>query len=179
MRRELFGLILLVFSICLPINANAIPMIYSYEGQYFDDATRQIIGALNFQFQFDADKLKQIPDGGGTFSNAFTLISSNMPFFFGNPGDSGNFFCTPESYWDGFGFKINNVNVFASDGRKSELGQLGHYSTVALLNDEHQLVYLGNATITGVEPIPEPSTILLLGSGLIGLGLYRENRRKA
>lgn len=53
-------------------------------------------------------------------------------------------------------------------------------------NDEHGssniagfIVETGNAYGPDCAPVPEPSTILLLGSGLLGLGWYGRKRKKA
>lgn len=54
-----------------------------------------------------------------------------------------------------------------TDGRYFELGYSEHSVFISLLG--------GDAS--GTEPVPEPSTVLLLGSGLAGLAFYRRKRK--
>lgn len=46
-----------------------------------------------------------------------------------------------------------------------------------LNNGGEEFFLTGAAVPGGVEPIPEPSTLMLLGAGLLGLGLYRRRQK--
>ncbi len=67
-----------------------------------------------------------------------------------------------ESYFlNGYGYSYSTIGITTWDGSWGE-------------DKNHS----GSKVKTDTVPVPEPSTLMLLGSGLVGLGLYRWRRTK-
>jgi len=67
------------------------------------------------------------------------------------------------------------TEINLSDFNRSALGYLELYDE---FGQKEAYVEFEITTLTRVEPVPEPSTVFLLGSGLAGLGLYARKRKK-
>ena len=92
--------------------------------------------------------------GGYDFGNGTLEISSSLPQTF-NLVDSGNPIGAPGNYFVNFVLDTNT-----NPSADSAFPSWGTYSGV------------------DVSPVPEPSTLFLLGSGLIGLAAWKAKQRK-
>lgn len=97
------------------------------------------------------------------FDQPFTLLSEGSSTW-GN----GSFFI------DG-----NTLSGYEGHGVIQFSGEISSISWDNPLAESHHGFTLGVIASTESAPVPEPSTILLLGSGLLGLGWYGRKRNKA
>lgn len=139
---------------------------------------------------------------GGTWQLSFDLLNSSGTF-----GDAWVRFRYRDSSYNGWHYSLGNdfnagawtsYNIFFDQSWSDSEAVAAGWSHEAISPDwattmsdvystEIRLIGSGsleagidNFALTSVSaPVPEPSTILLLGGGLLGLGLYGRKRKKA
>lgn len=99
--------------------------------------------------------------------------------FFSNPGDIVPYATLPFAAFSGVSgitYGENSVNLFSAADINSMLGGGGpFYSRKVVFNFSSS----GAIGSIGYTPVPEPGTMLLLGSGLLGLATWARRRRQA
>lgn len=151
---------------------NAYSGSYNTSGQYLEN-TSTGFSAIIFSFSASVDAFGFNLGGSDTTwtltaydSSDNPLESYNIPAL--NSSNSGDF----------FGLAVNDI-AYATLGQNGSLGQLSFLGLAGLglnLTDE---IFIDNFSYKTQSPVPEPATMLLLGSGLVGLaGFRRKFRRK-
>jgi len=140
--------------------------------------------AIDYQIVFESADLLELGEGwsvqvfdepGIPLSPVVDLIS---PFNFSTTGiltSLLNPLDTPLT--DGIGFlEFNNI-IGTFD--LSLTAFVRAWTVLDITQAEIALTPLVPATVVVASPVPEPSTVLLLGSGLAGLGYFRRRRKAA
>ena len=164
--------------------------------EFFDLTEQTVAVGSTFGFYFQSDPLAPITifdstdlvgdtaiidyingvvydfDDGNTVQSLFTPATENIGFFI----SLDNSFGFPSLYTDPL---LNNDYDVA--GVFPILGSSESYAFTFMLPDVTaplQATPLVGEIVTGINPVPEPSTIILLGSGLLGvLGLKRKREK--
>lgn len=139
--------------------------------------------------EVDAEKTVSFKNFGGSYyvtlgiptepSAVWTPFKENFGFYF--VFDNTNNVTAPDKYFSASVLDINNnhnPNVFTATNGNNQVYIYLDRATVAGENGsniESEMTIRGN----DVSPIPEPGTLLLLGSGLLGLVFYGRKRMKA
>lgn len=148
----------LVFTGQTPFNLNITPGGFSAATMGHFNFTGTPSGVIVSPFTLQVTQTQPAPTGTATFTALLSgvITASNS---------TGNVSFTNTS------FTINGVNY-----QLTNLGGAGAVGPNSLVVNPPGQETTIQAIVT--EPVPEPSTMMLFGSGLLGLGAYIRNRRK-
>ena len=104
---------------------------------------------------------------GQSFSVDYSFLNLQNPIDVISYGDN---------YW-GYGSYSITDNVFSGYEFNGILQLLGTYDSISFDISPNEYWHGFNIGADSTAPVPEPSTILLLGSGLAGLAFYRRKRK--
>ncbi len=141
-------------------------------GKIVSDAALDIVGGFSGQY---------LSSDGGDVNFGRVDLHFSAPIV-GLVTLDANYLASP-----GFDFQVVDVltgtNVVVhteSDGPNTKsisFMLINPSSTLRFRDANLKPIQIDNVTVNTVNPVPEPSTMLLLGSGLAGLGWYRRRRK--
>jgi hypothetical protein len=154
------------------INAPSSPTLF----EIFDRAVEPSFDTKTVSFRNDG-ALFEITLGDPTNpATIWTPFSNSFGFYFAF-SDTANQ-VNPQTYFSYFGLDTDNNNlrnVFTAANAFNEvLIYLDRFATIDGMVEGPVMTVYGN----DLTPVPEPGTLLLLGSGILGLGFYMRKRMK-